>query len=379
MRGLSTYKQLIRSVNEVTAVLEYDRSTTVRMFGDKIQQRLDATRDFSDPVSMLIDFEEVDPTPDHQYVVFLTKLYANGETGHNIMHDAEVLLKHHFLLKRKNRLNPDHKDIMRFKTLGELNAALQEYPSIDLLQDESNQKSAERGNAETVFDDDTVRVIQLKDETAARYYGRNTKWCTAADNSQNMFNAYNQKGTMYVLLPKKSQHVGEKYQYQPATKTLMDEKDKPYDEDFIEERFPSLGATRDELFHSVDKTVGSLSKKEYQVYMTVVTISVQTFLDGYNQMPGWGNAGDKYQKANTEFYRFFTYDKFIELINRGVIPATLHVNDFKRVIYAALKYYSTLGNFEFLLNGFQVFYDIRFERMPDGSVNVIRNNKIPGQ
>lgn len=76
------------------------------------------------------------------------------------------------------------------------------------------KKTTNRGRSEVVLDTDAVRVVHLLDRDAAIYYGQGTnpRWCTSYTDSDNRFDQYNSEGPLYVLLPKKPEPTGEKYQ-----------------------------------------------------------------------------------------------------------------------------------------------------------------------
>lgn len=78
--------------------------------------------------------------------------------------------------------------------------------------------------AEKVYEDDTWMVIVPHTQAASCLYGKGTKWCTAADNSQNMFDYYNEKGKLYININKST---GEKYQFHFESSSFMDAEDEP--------------------------------------------------------------------------------------------------------------------------------------------------------
>lgn len=80
-----------------------------------------------------------------------------------------------------------------------------------------------------------INIYELHDEKEACYYGRGTKWCTAATND-NMFDSYYAQGDLYVVVPKKPSYKGERYQvlikpgrkrFSYETPVIMNEQDSP--------------------------------------------------------------------------------------------------------------------------------------------------------
>jgi len=60
-------------------------------------------------------------------------------------------------------------------------------------------------------DNGSIVVYLIKTIEAAKYYGRRTKWCTAAEHN-NMFDAYERKGNLYIIQIKLGEKQTEKYQ-----------------------------------------------------------------------------------------------------------------------------------------------------------------------
>jgi len=76
--------------------------------------------------------------------------------------------------------------------------------------------------ADKLYEDDAFVVIHPKTEEAAKYYGKGTQWCTAAENN-NMFDHYNKNGPLYIVIGKR---YNEKYQFHFESEQFMDETDE---------------------------------------------------------------------------------------------------------------------------------------------------------
>ncbi len=81
-----------------------------------------------------------------------------------------------------------------------------------------------KGEMPPLFETDNILVYDLQTEDQAKYYGRNTKWCTAA-NENNMFSYYKKRGNIYVIMSKRNPI--NKYQLNLETDQLMDPTDTP--------------------------------------------------------------------------------------------------------------------------------------------------------
>jgi hypothetical protein len=187
-------------------------------------------------IDLLLSYiEQGDPTPSKVYTPWLAREVASGNIKNleDIQSRLTPLLGDYEKYKRKKDFPQEGRDIMRL-TAPAFEKIVGEY-----TPPEEEQKN--RGDVETVFDDESVRVLVPKDETAACYYGQGTTWCTAATRGNNMFNHYNQQGKMYILLPKTPKYDGEKYQLHFQSGQFMDEQDDPVELiNLITERFPEL-------------------------------------------------------------------------------------------------------------------------------------------
>ena len=86
-------------------------------------------------------------------------------------------------------------DINQYEGLGELLIALSEYEN----KAKRNIKKVQGGNV--VYEDDRFFIVNPLTHEASCYYGKGTKWCTAAD-SNHQFNQYNQDGKLFYILDK---------------------------------------------------------------------------------------------------------------------------------------------------------------------------------
>ena len=182
-------------------LLEYDRS--------REQQRIEALPAYQqrlkqDPKFSLEKLESGDPTPQKIYVPRLVQWWLAGEPVEDLISTtADALAKYH-QLKNKKLIKPEHSDIGRFKTADQFTDAVDQY---QLPTDEPKQ---DRGKYKEIFRDADLLVVQLLDETAAKFWGQNTKWCTAAKKN-NMFMDYFKDGPLYVIIPRKD--PANKYQF----------------------------------------------------------------------------------------------------------------------------------------------------------------------
>jgi len=238
-------------------IVEYTRQQTAQNWGQKLLAA--AQKDNTLPPKLkkpeqeavLVDtilqqLETADPTKNKEYTQGLAKLYANGGLK---MEDAtstlaDYLTKFH-KLKIKRMIPSPRNDFLGYKHVGDFMSVVDEYPDPDAKQ-ETN-----RGQAKEIYNDADVRVIQPEDQTAACYYGQGTRWCTAAKNN-NQFDYYASDSPLYIVIPKKPTHPGEKYQIHFDSGQFMDENDYEADMDAVVDRYPQLGT----LFHEEAQEYG---------------------------------------------------------------------------------------------------------------------------
>jgi len=231
---------LLKQLNEAAELLlEYDHDITLQKFGpalvDKAKKDPTAKKLVKNPTAILQNIEAGDPTPHKEYTQWLVRLYINNpirlEDVKSTMGDT---LEKFNKLKIKKVLPGELRDINRVKSPEQLHHIIQQYA--DKLADAEPE---DKGKAEMVFQNENVRLIRLLNREAAEYYGRGTRWCTAARNN-NMFDYYFKSGPLYVVLPKKPQFATEKYQMHPATGQCKDHEDNTYKFYKVLDRFPEL-------------------------------------------------------------------------------------------------------------------------------------------
>jgi hypothetical protein len=127
---------------------------------------------------------------------------------------------------------------------------MDQYPN-DILDDD--EKSKKPLNRDIIYDENGVLVIHPKDKEAACRYGRGTRWCTAATRGYNHFAAYNQRGPLYIFVPRKPDHPGEKYQFHFEDGVVADESDAYLGQDQLIQLVTRYPALKDAFHEQADK------------------------------------------------------------------------------------------------------------------------------
>ena len=84
-------------------------------------------------------------------------------------------------------------DLMQYKSIGQLLSAISEYEG----RQRRNVKRVEGGNV--VYDDGRYFVVNPLTHESSCYYGKGTKWCTAAETDTH-FKRYNDDGKLFYIL-----------------------------------------------------------------------------------------------------------------------------------------------------------------------------------
>ena len=151
-------------------------------------------------------------------------------------------------LRKKNKIPKEQTDINKFKTLDQLDDMLDKFRE----DDEPTSKKAienrfyETGQAKLIHNDENIKVVVPNTTAASCFFGKNTRWCTAASNPDqwgniyNAFNSYNERGPLYIILIKK---LNQRYQLQYSSSDrveLMDELDHPVKPRDLAKKYPML-------------------------------------------------------------------------------------------------------------------------------------------
>ena len=154
-----------------------------------------------------------------KYSKWLLALYTGGNLKLEDLYKAtDYLITFH---KYKNKL--EKKDIGQYKSLPELYDAIQPYEDNTQAASHKEEIRQIKKGAEKVYEDNEWLVIVPYTEETAIFYGKGTQWCTAATQSDNYFDYYNDNDyTLYININKQT---GEKYQFCLESGEFMNERD----------------------------------------------------------------------------------------------------------------------------------------------------------
>ena len=128
--------------------------------------------------------------------------------------------------KIKNVLPSDKRDINKFniETLLDFVFSFSK-DGEELMSNKDKERELKKDTKRHDLTNWTIIIPQT--EEASCYYGKGTKWCTAADKYNNAFDSHNRQGPLYILISKDT--PSEKYQFHFETSQFMDVKDNDID------------------------------------------------------------------------------------------------------------------------------------------------------
>ena len=201
-------------------------------FGTKIGQAAKKDRFASNyidevtPISIINYFKQ---QLGNKYLQWVVRQYASGDFKLEDVSRVKQALKQ---FQQKQRVLPI-KDINQYRSVADLEDAVEDTEEVKSKRQQKQEIKTE--GADVVMKGSDGTVVKLKTKEAACYYGKGTKWCTAANNN-NMFDEYNDEGPLYVFIG----NDGRKFQFHFRTDQFMDEQDNDVDPKQIRAQYPTL-------------------------------------------------------------------------------------------------------------------------------------------
>ena len=205
------------------------------------------------PKELLLQWDKDDIL--RKNMLWIAKQYSN-----NVFHFGDIYKIKEDLEKfekyKKNKNIFDSADLNKY----DYNILKQKLNNIDdnninQLGNSARRSAVEKGKdeIEKYYEDNKWFIIIPKTEAASRYWGKHTRWCTAADSKNNMFNIYNNKGPLYILINKNNPN--KKYQFHFESSQFMDVDDTPIDMSMFLEDNPEIKSVfKNIIDNTLDKT-----------------------------------------------------------------------------------------------------------------------------
>ena len=242
---------------KLIARVEADKSIPfgVRLAVKKVPANLSPEEKQKEQAKKIITrIAEKDPTQNKELTFWLVLNYVrllsrDGEPsyGINCWEDIDsravpALLKFRALCRKPNHNPPLRtKDRNQFAGLPALESLLAKYPDEVAISNAAADAQKEQsfyasGAAILRLNTPELKVVQPKTGEASVFFGKGTRWCTAAENN-NAFDRYNRSGNLFIVIPK---GTSEKYQFHFRTKQVMDAEDRPIELVELFKKYPDI-------------------------------------------------------------------------------------------------------------------------------------------
>lgn len=215
-------------------LLEYRRDITAKRFGVQLKKLFPNM----EPENILAGIEQIDPTHNKIYVPWIV-LHLTRE-GLDLKDHQEIKQNLESYHNIKHKLPLDQRDINRLSYPALKKIIHRTFHDVSLNDNTSHDDE----DVEVLYDGPLGKLLIPKTEEASCRIG-SSAWCTAYTTSENLFNAYNKDGNLYVWIDKN----GKKYQFHFEREEFYDGTNTPM--------------KRDEVVHFMNHPVISKLFKRY--------------------------------------------------------------------------------------------------------------------
>lgn len=187
-------------LREILPLLEYDQSKTLATYGKKLNA------DDNQAQLILSQIEQIDPTKNKQYVVWLVKQHIAGQP---VVEQGDAVRQ---LLTNFDKLKPrlEQRDINRY-SLEQLTSAITTVLTPE-LGSTANANYTVPEDTRVLYNGPLGLLTQPQSTAASCELGSGTKWCTSGAKN-NKFGTYSKNGELYIWRDRS----GDKYQFWIAT------------------------------------------------------------------------------------------------------------------------------------------------------------------
>lgn len=163
---------------------------------------INARRDYKTSLEVITELDSWS----EKYLQWLVNRYIDGKFSIEDKYRLTSLLERFEKYKSKTKWN----DINKYKSVSDLDIELEDIFVLDGNGHETSKRQEDKsigdkfiadGDAKVFYQDSKIKVVIPKTKEASCYFGRGTKWCTAAD-KHNMFDSYSEQNDLYIIMPK---------------------------------------------------------------------------------------------------------------------------------------------------------------------------------
>ena len=161
----------------------------------------DAKEKYPDDAEYIDQLSKIDPSGNNKYLMWMAKqldYHTRGmsNAGKEILVEILTELIQSF---HKNIQRLKQKDINQYKSLDDVEAAIEKLGATVKQKREKKKEEAQEGSR-IVYESDKYLVVRPDTEEASCYYGRNTRWCISATESANYYEDYTQRGKVFYMI-----------------------------------------------------------------------------------------------------------------------------------------------------------------------------------
>jgi hypothetical protein len=205
-------------------LLEYRRDVTQQKLAKELA--VIADNENTIPEDVLEQVESMDPTRNKQFVLWLVKQLVKQQFRLEDAPRVTELLNN--FISVKARLPLEQRDIGRFDFY-KLDDLIDKTLTPDMEQGRDDTGLASIPDTKVLYNGPLGQLVIPLTREASCELGKKTSWCTARDDSDNMFDKYNKQGPLYVWIGKD----GKRYQFHFEETQFKDSKDRNIDNDTL--------------------------------------------------------------------------------------------------------------------------------------------------
>ena len=258
-----------------------------------------------------IGYEGTISTRDGVNNLWIATRYAEGkDSWEDISGKLQPTIHDYYLLKNRDMLDANHKDIMKFHSVRELSYYMSTHYANKIAELRDKAMLAARYKLKKtikIVDNEDYQSYIILNRAAACALGLGTSWCTSMSHTDTHFHRYSSRAMLFNIFPKQPLEFkqadgrgrtiqgAEKYQFDAGDLDFKNLADKQVDKQFIVKRFPylytdlvtSLSDNKDRIAEVIDQ----LSKDDMLNANTDSQIKVYNVDDEINKLHKFVNAG----------------------------------------------------------------------------------------
>jgi hypothetical protein len=236
---------------------EYNEQRLLNDFANKLvaKSKTDTTAPKNKTSQEIIQqISNLDQTPNKEFTFWLVMNYANSDNPkfnggiqryEDIASRAIPEIEKFKALLRKPNLTPplQVRDINQVRGLSSLESIVDTYQPKQVVSNKEQANTEEqtfysKNQAKLLYNDNQIKVLIPKTEQASCFFGKGTKWCTAATTKNNMFSQYNKPNDpLYIIITK---GTNEKYQFHFGSGQFMNAQDTQINPQELANKYPIL-------------------------------------------------------------------------------------------------------------------------------------------